>query len=590
MSSERIGFGYPRLSLDWIISHLRWVWLVSIFLVAWLYPDKSQSLLPIYVLIGAGAALNLIQVIALYMHLYPGAMAVVGVITDTLLAVLLLAVTGGWRSPLLPVVLFPVLVGSLRLGLEGGLASAVCLAFTLAFTFIYSSNAGPTDREIDAMGQMFQIGVNVLSLFAVAFVSGLIRHQERTTQGATEAKELQILRRANERAKAIFEMASTLSATLNYKRVLTTMLDLSMMGLTEVVGPDPSLIGMILLFEEEGNFERLKVHAGRNVPRSDENRVVSGQSGLIARAIYTAEPVIAEQVSNDPVLLQFICMQNVRSAICAPLRAGFEIFGVVLFASPNANYFHEEHVQLLTTLCNQGIIALRNAQLYQDLQSEQRKILAKEAEARHKLARELHDGPTQTISAIAMRLNFVRVMLKKEQDASKVEAEVAKIEDLARKTTQEVRTMLFTLRPVVLETQGLGAALEQYADRLRQTEELNIEVDPGTYDSQLDKEAESVVFSVVEEAVGNVKKHANANRVLVRLRVDADTFTVEIQDDGVGFDAEAAQRRREAGHMGLLNMQERAELMGGRFTIQSQPGAGTRVRLDIPLRRWSGVE
>jgi signal transduction histidine kinase len=385
-------------------------------------------------------------------------------------------------------------------------------------------------------------------------------------------------------------MASTLSATLNYKRVLTTMLDLSMMGLTEAVGPDPSLIGMILLFEEEGNFERLKVHAGRNVPRADEGRVVSGQSGVIARAIYTAEPVIAEQVSNDPVLLQFICMQNVRSAICAPLRAGFEIFGVVLFASPNANYFREDHVQLLTTLCNQGIIALRNAQLYQDLQSEQRKILAKEAEARHKLARELHDGPTQTISAIAMRLNFVRVMLKKEQDANKVEAEVAKIEDLARKTTQEVRTMLFTLRPVVLETQGLGAALEQYADRLRQTEELNIEVDPGSYDSQLDKEAESVVFSVVEEAVGNVKKHANANRVLVRLRVDADTFSVEIQDDGVGFDAEAAQRRREAGHMGLLNMQERAELMGGRFTIQSQPGAGTRVRLDIPLRRWSGVE
>jgi signal transduction histidine kinase len=587
MSSERIN--RPRLTLDWIISHLRWAWLVSIFLVAWLHPDKSQSLLPIYILIGAGAALNLIQVIALYMHLYPGAMAVVGVITDTLLAVFLLALTGGWQSPQLPVVLFPVLVGSLRLGLEGGLASAVCLAFTIAFTFIYSGGSSAAG-ETDGMRLMYQIGVNVVSLFAVAFVTGLIHHQEKTTQGAAEAQELQILRRANERAKAIFEMASTLSATLNYKRVLTTMLDLSMMGLTERVGPDPTLIGMILLFEEEGNFERLKVHAGRNVPRPDENRVVSGQSGLIARSIYTAEPTIAEQVSNDPVLQQFLCMQNVRSAICAPLRAGFEIFGVVLFASPHLNYFHDEHVQLLTTLCNQGIIALRNAQLYQDLLGEQRKILAKEAEARHKLARELHDGPTQTISAIAMRLNFVRVMLKKGQEANKVEAEVAKIEDLARKTTQEVRTMLFTLRPVVLETQGLGAALEQYADRLRQTDELNIDVDPGTYDSQLDKEAESVIFSVVEEAVGNIKKHANANHVLVRLRVGGDAFSVEIQDDGVGFDPEAIQRRREAGHLGLLNMQERAELLGGHFTIQSQPGSGTRVRLDIPLRRWSGVE
>lgn len=150
--------------------------------------------------------------------------------------------------------------------------------------------------------------------------------------------------------------------------------------------------------------------------------------------------------------------------------------------------------------------------------------------------------------------------------------------------------MLFTLRPVVLETQGLAAALEQYADRLRQTERLTVEVDPGSYEGQLSKEAESVVFAVVEEAVGNAKKHADADRILVRLRVDTHLFTVEIQDDGVGFDVESAQRRREAGHMGLLNMEERAELVGGRCSFQSQPGAGTIVRVDIPLRRWSASE
>jgi signal transduction histidine kinase len=188
-----------------------------------------------------------------------------------------------------------------------------------------------------------------------------------------------------------------------------------------------------------------------------------------------------------------------------------------------------------------------------------------------------------------MRLNFVRMMLQKEQNTHKIEKEVAKIEELARKTTQEVRTLLFTLRPVVLETQGLVAALEQYAERLQQTDELNVEIDPGSYDSQLSKEAEGVVFAVVEEAVVNAKKHANANRILVRLRVDSDLFTAEIRDDGVGFDREAAQRRREAGHMGLLNMEERAELVGGRCSIQSQPGSGTVVCLDIPLRRWSGT-
>jgi signal transduction histidine kinase len=150
--------------------------------------------------------------------------------------------------------------------------------------------------------------------------------------------------------------------------------------------------------------------------------------------------------------------------------------------------------------------------------------------------------------------------------------------------------MLFTLRPMVLETQGLAAALEQYADRLCQTEGLNVEVDPDGYDGQLSKQAESVVFAVVEEAVGNAKKHAQADHVLVRLRVESHMFTAEIQDDGIGFDVETAQRRREVGHIGLLNMEERAELVGGRCSVQSQPGAGTLVRLEIPLRRWSDAE
>jgi signal transduction histidine kinase len=571
------------LSSDWLVSNLRWLWFGTALLAVWLNPAKDpHTFLQVSIVVGVGAVLNLIQAGALYLRSYPGWMPATGIAFDTLVSILLLAMTGGWRSPMLPAVLFPVLVGSLRLGIEAGLASAV------AITFAYGSFA-IIDPEFNSLERLYQVGMNVLLLLGVACVSGLVYRQQRTAQERIGSTELQSLRRSNERARAIYEMASTLSATLNYKRVLTTMLDLSLMGLTEVTGPDTSLVGLILLFEEEGNFERFKVHAGRNIPRSDENRAVSGQSALIARAIYTAEPAVSDKVSNDGVLGQFVSMQNARGAICAPLRAGFDTFGVVVFASSSQNYFTHEHTELLNTFCSQAVIALKNAQLYQDLQAEQRKILVKEAEARHKLARELHDGPTQTISAIAMRLNFIRMMLQKEQDTRKIEQEVAKIEELARKTTQEVRTLLFTLRPVVLETHGLVAALEQYVERLQQTDGLSVEINPGSYDGQLSKEAEGVTFAVIEEAVVNAKKHANANRILVQLRVDNDVFTAEIRDDGVGFDAEAAQRRREAGHMGLLNMEERAELVGGRCSIQSQPGAGTSVCLDIPLHHWGGT-
>jgi signal transduction histidine kinase len=189
-----------------------------------------------------------------------------------------------------------------------------------------------------------------------------------------------------------------------------------------------------------------------------------------------------------------------------------------------------------------------------------------------------------------MRLNFVRMMLKKRQDFERIEQEVEKIEELARRTTHEVRTMLFTLRPVVLETQGLPAALEQYAERLGQSDGPRVEVDCGAYDGQLSKQTENVVFAVIEEAVGNAAKHARASQVSVRLRVDDHLFTAEIQDDGIGFDPREAEGRRETGHLGLLNMHERAELVGGRCVIQSKPGSGTLIRLDIPMQRWSSVE
>lgn len=582
---------YEQLDPDWLASHLRWLWLISIFLFAWLRPvGPPASSTTLLMLVGAGVVSNLFQVAALYARRYPAWLRTLGVGFDTLIAIGLMAVTGGWKSPIFPAVLFPVLIASMRLGLEGGLASAVIIAFAYASFAII-------DPEFNNAERLYQVGVNVVLLVGVAFIVGAIFRQQRMNQEHAESKELRSLRRASERARAIYDMASTLSATLNYKRVLTTMLDMSHLALADVVGarlslarPDISLVGLILLFEQEGNFERLKVEAGRNIPRPDEKRVVSGQSGLIAQAIYTAEAAITADVCNDPVLSQFISLQDMKTAIAAPLRAGFDSFGVVVFASPQADYFNEEHAELLVTFCNQAVIALKNAQLYQDLETEQQKILAKESEARHKLARELHDGPTQTISAIAMRLNFIRMMLKKRQDLQKIEDEVAKVEELARKTTHEVRTMLFTLRPVVLETQGLPAALIQYADRLAQNGGPTVDVDPGSYEGELNRQSESVVFAVVEEAVGNAIKHAHASQIGVRLRCDDHLFTAEIQDDGIGFDVVEAQRRREVGHLGLLNLHERAELVGGRCSIQSKPGAGTLIRLDIPMQRWSGPE
>jgi signal transduction histidine kinase len=241
-------------------------------------------------------------------------------------------------------------------------------------------------------------------------------------------------------------------------------------------------------------------------------------------------------------------------------------------------------VELLGAVCNQAAVALTNAHLYQDLLREKERILEVEEAARSKLARDLHDGPTQSISAIAMRLNFVRLLLGR--DPQKVKDELFKLENLARRTTKEIRTMLFTLRPVVLETQGLRAAVEQLADKFREMDDLPIRLEIEDLEGKLDTSTQAVAWFITEECLNNVKKHADARRVEVRMYLRDEHFVVEVQDDGKGFDVDAVMADYDQrGSLGLLNLQERADLVNGRATIKSAPGEGTQVTLVVPLSR-----
>ena len=227
-------------------------------------------------------------------------------------------------------------------------------------------------------------------------------------------------------------------------------------------------------------------------------------------------------------------------------------------------------------------VALANAQLYDDLQEEKEHIIAVEEEARTKLARDLHDGPTQSISAIAMRLNFSRLLL--DRNPKKVKDELFKLENLARRTTKEIRTMLFTLRPAVLETQGLRAAVEQLVEKLNETGELPVILQIEDLEDHLDVNTKAVAWFVTQESLIDVKKHAEASNVWIRMYIEDDRFVAEIEDDGVGFDFESTMANYDQrGSFGLLNLQERADLVNGKTTIESSPGRGTKVTLVIPL-------
>jgi len=337
---------------------------------------------------------------------------------------------------------------------------------------------------------------------------------------------------------------------------------------------------IVFLYDLEG----LIVAAARNISYEERDLPVSGERGVLYQVLSRGEPLLLDGLAGDPDLRQYTPFRRCHSAICVPLLAGFELYGAVVFASPISGAFTEEHVDLLVAVANQAAVALTNAQLYRDLQEEKEHIIQVEEEARTKRARDLHDGPTQSISAIAMRLNFARLLLDREP--AKVKEELFKLENLARRTTKEIRTMLFALRPVVLETRGLKAAVEQLVEKLKETGDLPVTLEIDDVEDQLDVSIKAVSWFIIQEALINVKKHAYADNIWVRMYVQDDRFVTEVEDDGKGFDFETVMANYDQrGSFGLLSLQERADLVNGRTTIQSIAGKGTKVTLVVPLNR-----
>lgn len=388
-----------------------------------------------------------------------------------------------------------------------------------------------------------------------------------------------------QRLRDLYQMISTLTATLKYQRVLDLILDLSASVLSATNVPSDQLVSAVLLFTDTENKQRsLNVGSARRFSPADMRVVIPAASGLIASVMKKGEPLLSMDVANDPELARFIALRSCKVVYCLPLRASLDTYGFLVFGHPDPDFFTQANQEALEIISHQAVIALQNARLYSDLEQEKNRMMEIQDEARKKLARDLHDGPTQSVAAIAMRLNFVRRLM--ERDPKATADELIKIEDLARRTTKEIRHMLFTLRPLVLESQGLIAALEAMADKMHETYGQNVIVDANPdVVPQLEMGKQTIVFYIAEEAVNNARKHAQAANTWVRLKqVDQDLVLLEIQDDGIGFNVSSIDAYYETrGSLGMINMRERTELVSGIFQIESAEGRGTRVRILIPI-------
>ena len=433
-------------------------------------------------------------------------------------------------------------------------------------------------------GYLVELIIASVTLLLVAIATfALIDSYSKRIPGMANGlfnRELVQLRAANQRAQSLRAMASKMRATLSFEVVVEEALDVCSLALEEMGIPKKSLVGAVFLYKGL----HLYPVATRLFIGNDIQQGIPGQSGIIGAALAQAEITQTNNPRKDPELSRFVAFHNAVTAVCIPLRAGFNIFGAMVFGSDQEVTFDEDHFDLFYAVADQAVIALQSAQLFQELDAEKQRLIEADEAARKELARDLHDGPTQTIAAIAMRINFIRSLLNR--DPKQALQELQKVEEMAKGTSKEIRGMLFTLRPLVLETQGLAAALETVMKRLRENDGLNVRLVGGEHGSLLDENAQTVVFSIVEEALGNARKYSKANQIEVRFWQEDNLFVVQVRDDGVGFDTADVNRDYSSrGSLGMVNMRERAERIDGSLRVESEPGRGTSVMLVVPLSK-----
>ncbi len=579
-----------EFQIEWLYSHLRWFYILLVGATPVFLGGRGTPLPDIALaLVIVGSVANLMVMILLAMHAFRTPMTAFTFTLDLSLALGLITTTGGVDSPLLFIAFFPILTAALRF--PWGASLLVDLAVVLLYwAAAWHSHTPPTpcsrEQIWEAMHSYLLNGFVLLLAGATTTLVGYrLRRALRREQEEQQRQAQAELRAAHQRIRLIFELASTLSATLNYERVLQAVLDISQAGLQEFVGRDIPLVQAILLF---GMDQTLYIASSRGLTNSDHRTRFAAEEGALAEVLHRAEPLVIEDPGSDPELGNLVAMHQCREAILVPLRAGFESYGVVLMGSPEEGAYPNEFQDLLEAVCNQAVLALQNAQLYQNLIEEKERLVAVEEDARKKLARDLHDGPTQTIAAIAMRLNYIHMLI--DRDPRRAKQEVAELEKLARMTTKEIRQMLFTLRPLVLETQGLAAALEQLRNKLAETDPMHIhlEIEPQV-DDDLTPEAQGALFYIIEEAVNNARKHAEATDLWIRLYRRQLTVVAEVEDNGKGFDVSKVEEKYATrGSLGMMNLVERAKLVKGKTVIQSAPGQGTKVITTVPIRGRRG--
>jgi signal transduction histidine kinase len=364
-------------------------------------------------------------------------------------------------------------------------------------------------------------------------------------------------------------------------------------GLDNVLNIMNGTVGGIMLLDEPSQTLSYQVYHGLSDKYAEEMRLKLGE-GIAGKVVQSGRSVLLEDISSEPnaARIDLISLEGLRAFISVPLRAKDNVLGVMNVASHVPHRFTKEDVHLLHSIGDQLGIAIEQARLNERLRKARERLrklarqnLVAEEEERRRIARELHDETSQSLSGIALQLEALMEMAAKSgnQDAEFI-AGLKKVQSLTVQVHKEVSRVISNLHPAVLDTLGLVAAARQHAKNSLQPLNINVTVEVKGTEMRFPPDVEAALFRVVQGTIGNIVKHSKAKNASIVLVYQPGEFSLSISDDGQGFDVSKITDVEESGRgRGLFSMRERIGFLGGTSGVESKIGLGTTVWAKIPI-------
>jgi signal transduction histidine kinase len=364
-------------------------------------------------------------------------------------------------------------------------------------------------------------------------------------------------------------------------------------GLDNVLSLMNGTVGGIMLLDEPSQTLVYRVYHGLSDKYAEEVHLKLGE-GIAGKVAQTGRAVLLEDISSEPnaAWIDLIRLEGLRAFISVPLRAKDNVLGVMNVASHTPHRFTKEDMHLLHSIGDQLGIAIEQARLNERLRKARERLrklarqnLVAEEEERRRIARELHDETSQSLSGIALQLEaLIEMSAKSGNQDAKFIAGLKKVQSLTVQVHKEVSRLISNLHPAVLDTLGLVAAVRQYANSRLQPLNINVLIEVRGTERRLPLDVETAIFRCVQVDVGNIVQHSKAKNASIILDYQKDELTLIVTDDGQGFDVSEINDVEESGRgRGLFSMRERIGFLGGTSGIESKIGVGTTVWAKVPI-------